>query len=70
MSNKPEHVTPDLDPDAKEASDQDRDQQPYTGPERRKSVVDRRYWPSALERRRGPGKRRSDFVKSADEGEM
>ena len=38
--------------------------------DRRQSVVDRRYVPTGLERRRGPGRRRSDFVKSADEGEM
>ena len=47
--------------------------QPFTGeyrqgPDRRKSVVDTRV--TGLERRRGPGRRRSDFVKSADEGEM
>jgi len=45
-------------------------EQSYTGPERRKSVVDRRYLPTGLERRRGPGKRRTDFAKSAEEGEM
>ncbi len=51
--------------------------QPYTGPERRDSVqerrrtvVDRRTEGTGLERRRGPGRRRSDFVKAADEGEM
>lgn len=42
----------------------------YTGPERRRSVIDRRLSPSGLERRRGPGRRRNDFVKAADEGEM
>jgi hypothetical protein len=48
----------------------------YTGPERRKhdsrrsDVVDRRYTRTGLERRRGPGRRRSDFAKSAEEGEM
>lgn len=36
--------------------------------DRRQSVVDQR--PTGLERRRGPGRRRSDFVKAADEGEM
>jgi hypothetical protein len=51
------------------------------GPDRRESVVDRRLGmnrrqdgPPApgtnLERRRGPGRRRSDFLKAADEGEM
>ena len=45
--------------------------QEYKGPERRKSVVDRRYTPrTGLERRRGPGLRRSDFIKSAEEGQM
>lgn len=45
----------------------------YDGPERRRSVVDRR---SGLDRRtglehvRGPGRRRSDFTRSAEEGEM
>jgi hypothetical protein len=47
----------------------------------RQSVVDRRMWPdqrrggagdwpTGLERRRGPGRRLSDFTKSAEEGEM
>lgn len=41
--------------------------------DRRKSVVDRRTVrskPTGLERRRGPGRRRSDFMKSAEEGQM
>ncbi|MEM8756498.1 MAG: hypothetical protein AAGF47_01785 [Planctomycetota bacterium] len=38
------------------------------GPDRRKSVIDTRT--SGLERRRGPGRRLPDFVKSAEEGEM
>lgn len=54
------HATPDAVPD----------ETPYTGAERRKSVIDRRLWPTGLERRRGPGRRRSEFVKAADEGEM
>ena len=38
---------------------------------RRESVVDRRYeTETGLERRRGPGRRRTDFAKSAEEGEM
>jgi len=38
---------------------------------RRDSVVDRRTTQdTGLERRRGPGRRRSDFIKSAEEGEM
>lgn len=40
----------------------------YTGPERR-SGVDRRTV-TGLERRRGPGRRRTDERKSAEEGEM
>jgi hypothetical protein len=51
------------------------------GPGRRKSVVDRRTGvgrrgerPAAkatnLERRRGPGRRRTDFMRAAEEGEM
>ena len=53
------------------------------GPERRDSVVDRRTGvdrrdleaaddslTTNLERRRGPGRRRTDFMKSAEEGEM
>lgn len=40
----------------------------YTGPERR-SGVDRRD-DTGLERRRGPGRRRSDDRKAAEEGEM
>ena len=37
---------------------------------RRRSVVDERLTTTGLERRRGPGRRRSDFMKAADEGEM
>jgi hypothetical protein len=40
----------------------------YTGPERRKAV-DRRE-DTGLERRRGPGRRRNDDRRSAEEGEM
>jgi hypothetical protein len=40
------------------------------GPDRRKSVVDQRPAGTGLERRRGPGRRRSDFMKAAEEGEM
>jgi hypothetical protein len=43
-------------------------QQERRGEDRRKSVVDER--PNGFERRRGPGRRRSDFVKAADEGEL
>ncbi len=49
----------------------------YQGPERRKAggsrratVVDRRVGKTGLERRRGPGRRRTDFAKAAEEGEM
>lgn len=50
------------------------DQQPpateWNGPERRETVVDRRYEPTGLERRRGPGRRRTEFMRSAEEGQM
>jgi len=46
------------------------DDRRYTGPDRRKSVVDQRTPGTGLERRRGPGRRRSDFMKAAEEGEM
>ena len=42
----------------------------YAGPDRRQNVVDMRTDGTGLERRRGPGKRRSAFAKSAEEGEM
>jgi hypothetical protein len=38
------------------------------GPDRRTNVVDARV--NGLERRRGPGRRLSDFAKAAEEGEM
>ena len=38
------------------------------GPDRRKNVLDTRG--NGLERRRGPGRRLSDFAKAAEEGEM
>lgn len=37
---------------------------------RRNTVLDRRADDTGLERRRGPGRRRNDFVRSAEEGEM
>lgn len=40
------------------------------GSQRRETVVDRRTEQTGLERRRGPGRRRTDFVKSAEEGQM
>ena len=45
-----------------------REESGYTGPERR-SGIDRRM-ATGLERRRGPGRRRSDDRKAAEEGEM
>lgn len=39
-------------------------------PDRRQSVVDTRNGETGFERRRGPGRRRSDFVRQADEGEL
>ena len=38
------------------------------GPDRRENVIDTRS--NGLERRRGPGRRLSDFAKAAEEGEM
>lgn len=38
--------------------------------DRRQNVVDARTPGTGLERRRGAGRRRSDFMKSAEEGEM
>jgi hypothetical protein len=38
--------------------------------DRRQNVVDNRPLHTGLERRRGPGRRRSDFIKSAEEGQM
>ena len=46
-----------------------RDAAGYTGPERRVAASDRRD-NTGLERRRGPGRRRSDDRKAAEEGEM
>lgn len=43
-------------------------EQRYEGPDRRKNVVGDS--PTGLERRRGPGRRLTDFVKAAEEGEM
>jgi hypothetical protein len=40
----------------------------FQGPDRRKNVVGQN--PTGLERRRGPGRRLTDYVKSAEEGEM
>jgi len=40
------------------------------GGDRRKSVVDRRTGATGMDRRRGPGRRRSDHRRSAEEGEM
>jgi hypothetical protein len=51
-----------------ERRQQSREASNYTGPERR-SGVDRRD-DTGLERRRGPGRRRSDERRSAEEGEM
>ena len=55
-----------------EHTDQHQDQAAHlrSGNDRRKNVVDTRKPGTGLERRRGPGRRRSDFMKSAEEGEM
>jgi hypothetical protein len=52
---------------------QPREQSAYTGPERRVATSDRRAEAAdgtGLERRRGPGRRRADERRSAEEGEM
>lgn len=46
------------------------EQREFNGPDRRQTVVDRRLIPTGLERRRGPGRRRNDFIKAAEEGQM
>jgi hypothetical protein len=46
-----------------------REESGYAGPERRVATNDRRDT-TGLERRRGPGRRRSDDRKAAEEGEM
>lgn len=53
-----------------QAPQQNVEQEFRQGPDRRESVVDLRSPGTGLERRRGPGRRRTDFVKSAEEGEM
>lgn len=44
------------------------EQKKERGPDRRENVLDTRN--NGLERRRGPGRRLSDFAKAAEEGEM
>lgn len=70
----PPTSTPETQPDRRQASNT------HSGVERRNSVVDRRAGvdrrvidiggPTGLERRRGPGRRRTDDRRSAEEGEM
>jgi hypothetical protein len=48
----------------------DKQEQTPRGNDRRQNVVDTRPAGTGLERRRGPGRRRSDFIKAAEEGEM
>jgi len=45
----------------------DTNTEPFDGPDRRRSVLDRRL---GLDRRRGPGRRRSESRRKAEEGEM
>ncbi len=49
------------------ASDRETTAPTYSGPDRRSKDVGS---PSGLERRRGPGRRLSDFTKAAEEGEL
>lgn len=46
------------------------EQRRQNGSDRRQTVVNNRHTFTGLERRRGPGRRRSDFMKAAEEGEM
>lgn len=54
----------------KKSADGSSPDETYRGPDRRKNVIDDRTPGTGLERRRGPGRRRTDFMKSAEEGEM
>ncbi len=56
-------------PDDQTPSDEQNDHR-HQGPDRRQSVMDMRAPGTGLERRRGPGRRRTDFAKAAEEGEM
>ena len=47
-----------------------REESGYTGPERRSAANTDRREATGLERRRGPGRRRADDRKAAEEGEM
>jgi len=67
MPHQPEE-TGDL--TAKEGGQQAQPDTDKRAGERRKDVVSRRTVDTGLERRRGPGRRRSDFARSAEEGEM
>ena len=78
-SEAPERRSEGTDPDRRqsvvdrrsglERRQQTREESGYTGPERRVAASDRRE-ATGLERRRGPGRRRSDDRKGAEEGEM
>ncbi len=67
---------PDLTPDEQHEGLDRRDGDRRASDDRRDSVVDRRMGldrraqRTGLERLRGPGRRRTDFAKSAEEGEM
>jgi len=74
-------VQPEVDPDGLPLDRRQRSTgTPGDGVEKRKNIVDRRTGldrrlvdlgsPTGLERRRGPGRRRSDDRRSAEEGEM
>lgn len=53
-------------PDPQSSDDSER----RAASDRRENVLDARQPGTGLERRRGPGRRRSDFMKAAEEGEM
>ena len=67
MAPRP-HSTPSVSPTRRAA---DRPAAPRDADaDRRQNILDSRTTGTGLERRRGPGLRRNDFVKSAEEGEM
>jgi len=67
----PELHDPELyDPELLELIEGDAPGGKRQGPDRRRNVIDVRPPGTGLERRRGPGRRRSDFMKAAEEGEM
>lgn len=63
----PENTADAQDPRQAAQGNETGDGQRKRGPDRRKGDIGS---PTGLERRRGPGRRLSDFIKAAEEGEM